>query len=178
MSEPYSAAPRPGSSEDHVYVPGESAVPGASTSTAYAPVAPRPAAGVGDAYAEALARASGAMMGGAAPSPSGNPGGRGLRTSFRFPGTESLDPAKIFRGSGYEAPRPEVSGMARWALGFSLLGFIPFLSPIGLGLGLGSLGETADGRRSGRGSAEAEVSLGAMGTIGWLLILTAYLFNR
>lgn len=103
---------------------------------------------------------------------------RSASGAFVFPGTETLNPHEIFRNPGYEAPRPERSRVAGWAITLALLGFIPFLSPVGLALGIASLGETADGSRSGRGKAEAAVSLGAMGTIAWLLILIAYLVNR
>lgn len=181
MSEPYSAAPRPGQSDSHDYVPGETLDSSGPTPIAYVPVDPSVTAGVGQTYAETLARAGATTASERPPSASRAPAVGNRRRDgerFRFPGTETLNPAEIFRGPGYEAPRPASSKMAAWGLSLGLLGFIPFLSPVALALGMAALGETADGSRSGRGKAEAAVSLGAMGTIIWLLILTAYLVNR
>ena len=80
--------------------------------------------------------------------------------------------------SSVRATSSRLRQLAAWGLSLGLLGFIPFLSPVALTLGVAALGETADGSKAGRGKAEAAVSLGAMGTIIWLLILTAYLVNR
>lgn len=179
MSEPYAAAPRPGDAEGSQYLAGVGAGPSSSGSpTTYAPVDPNATPGVGRRYAEALTHAALSEgtrgTGGAA----ATRGQRQTRAGFQFPGTETLDPGEVFRGPGYQAPRPPKSGTATAALTLALLGFIPLLSPIALLLGYVALGDTAEGLKSGRGKAEAAVSLGVMGTILWGLMLLAYLVNQ
>ena len=70
-----------------------------------------------------------------------------------FPGTEQIDPAEVFSGPGYQAPRTRTDPAAVAALILGLLFFIPGAGAIAAILGLWAL-------RRLRGSYDAGLKIG------------------
>lgn len=109
--------------------------------------------------------------------------------AFVFPGTELVNPAEVFSGPGYLAPKPRASAIAKaspalalinavvvpvLAIQFSILALLMLatsLVPAIIGLN-----QTSDGRTAGRGSARAGLALSIMvGSLTLLGILVAWL---
>ena len=102
----------------------------------------------------------------------------GLPPGFVFPGTESLDPAEIFSGPGYTAPRPRTDSGATAAMVWGLLSFIPVVGVVAIILGVGALRRLRRTYDSGEGMAWLGLILGTAFTVVWLFILTIVLFVR
>ena len=94
----------------------------------------------------------------------------GLPPGFVFPGTENLDPAEIFSGPGYTAPRPRSDSGATAALVCGLLSFIPLVGVAAIILGIGALRRLRRSYNSGEGIAWLGLILGVAFTLLWLLI--------
>lgn len=94
-----------------------------------------------------------------------------------FPGTESVDPERVFRGPGYTAPTPPSNGTASTALWFTLAGvFLPPLLLVSLILGAIGLIRAprlagVGGRAAGGALAVSLVLLGLWGLV-WILLAT------
>ena len=95
----------------------------------------------------------------------------GLPPGFVFPGTENLDPAEIFSGPGYTAPRPRSDSGATAALVCGLLSFIPLVGVAAIILGIGTLRRLRHSYDSGEGLAWLGLILGAVSVILWLCVL-------
>ena len=95
---------------------------------------------------------------------------------FVFPGTENLDPAEIFSGPGYTAPRPRSDSGATAALVCGLLSFIPFVGVAAIILGIGALRRLHHSYNSGEGLAWLGLILGTISVILWLFLLILILF--
>ncbi|MDO4900459.1 DUF4190 domain-containing protein [Actinomyces sp.] len=87
---------------------------------------------------------------------------------FVFPGTEQLNPGEIFAGPGYQAPRQRTDTAAVAALVCAVLGFIPGLGMLALGLGCLALRRLRGGYGTGHGQAWFATVVGAATTVGWL----------
>ena len=99
----------------------------------------------------------------------------GLPPGFVFPGTENLDPAEIFAGPGYTAPRPRTDSGATAALTCGLLGFIPLVGVAAIILGISALRRLHHSYNSGEGLAWLGLILGAVSLILWLCFLVLVL---
>ena len=95
----------------------------------------------------------------------------GLPPGFVFPGTENLDPAEIFSGPGYTAPRPRSDSGATAALVCGLLSFIPLVGVAAIILGISALRRLRHSYDSGEGLAWLGLILGAVFVILWLCVL-------
>ena len=95
-----------------------------------------------------------------------------------FPGTESLDPAQIFSGPGYTAPRPRSDSGATAALVCGLLSFIPLVGVAAIILGISALRRLRRSYDAGEGMAWLGLILGSAFTIIWLFILVLVLFAK
>ena len=95
----------------------------------------------------------------------------GLPAGFVFPGTENLDPAEIFSGPGYTAPRPRSDSGATAALVCGLLSFIPLVGVAAIILGINALRRLHHSYNSGEGLAWLGLILGAVFVILWLCVL-------
>ena len=95
----------------------------------------------------------------------------GLPPGFVFPGTENLDPAEIFSGPGYTAPRLRTDSGATAALVCGLLSFIPLVGVAAIILGIGTLRRLRHSYDSGEGLAWLGLILGAVFVILWLCVL-------
>ena len=95
----------------------------------------------------------------------------GLPPGFVFPGTENLDPAEIFSGPGYTAPRPRSDSGATAALVCGLLSFIPLVGVAAIILGINALRRLHHSYNSGEGLAWLGLILGAVSVILWLCVL-------
>ena len=95
----------------------------------------------------------------------------GLPPGFVFPGTENLDPAEIFSGPGYTAPRPRTDSRASAALLGGLLSFIPLIGVAAIFLGISALRRLRHSYDSGEGMAWLGLILGAGFTLFWLFIV-------
>ena len=95
----------------------------------------------------------------------------GLPPGFVFPGTENLDPAEIFAGPGYTAPRPRSDSGATAALVCGLLSFIPLVGVAAIILGINALRRLHHSYNSGEGLAWLGLILGAVSVILWLCVL-------
>ena len=100
----------------------------------------------------------------------------GLPPGFVFPGTENLDPAEIFSGPGYTAPRPRSDSGATAALVCGLLSFIPLVGVAAIILGIGALRRLHRSYDSGEGLAWLGLILGTVSVILWLCLLIFILF--
>ena len=100
----------------------------------------------------------------------------GLPPGFVFPGTENLDPAEIFSGPGYTAPRPRSDSGATAALVCGLLSFIPLVGVAAIILGIGALRRLHHSYNSGEGLAWLGLILGTISVILWLFLLILILF--
>ena len=100
----------------------------------------------------------------------------GLPPGFVFPGTENLDPAEIFSGPGYTAPRLRTDSGATAALVCGLLSFIPLVGVAAILLGIGTLRRMRHSSDSGEGLAWLGLILGAVSVILWLCVLVVVLF--
>ena len=100
----------------------------------------------------------------------------GLPPGFVFPGTENLDPAEIFSGPGYTAPRPRSDSGATAALVCGLLSFIPFVGVAAIILGISALRRLHHSYNSGEGLAWLGLILGTISLILWLCALILILF--
>ena len=100
----------------------------------------------------------------------------GLPPGFVFPGTENLDPAEIFSGPGYTAPRLRTDSGAMAALVCGLLSFIPLVGVAAIILGIGTLRRLRHSYDSGEGLAWLGLILGAVSVILWLCVLVVVLF--
>ena len=100
----------------------------------------------------------------------------GLPQGFVFPGTENLDPAEIFSGPGYTAPRPRSDSGATAALVCGLLSFIPLVGVAAIILGIGALRRLHRSYNSGEGLAWLGLILGTISIILWLCLLILILF--
>ncbi|WP_159624117.1 DUF4190 domain-containing protein [Actinomyces sp. zg296] len=78
-----------------------------------------------------------------------------------FPGTESLDPARIFSGPGYQAPPVRTDGVATAALLCAILSFIPLLGLVAAGLGAWALRRLGRSYGTGRTLARLAIVVGA-----------------
>ena len=94
----------------------------------------------------------------------------GLPSGFVFPGTEHLNPAEIFSGPGYTAPRPRTDSGATAALTCGLLGFIPLVGVAGIILGTVALRRLRHSYDSGEGMAWLGLILGVVSALLWLFI--------
>ena len=94
----------------------------------------------------------------------------GLPPGFIFPGTEDLNPAEIFSGPGYTAPRPRTDSGATAALVCGLLGLVPLVGVAAIILGIGALRRLRRSYNSGEGIAWLGLILGVAFTLLWLLI--------
>ena len=95
----------------------------------------------------------------------------GLPPGFIFPGTENLNPAEIFSGPGYTAPRPRSDSGATAALVCGLLSFIPLVGVAAIILGINALRRLHHSYNSGEGLAWLGLILGAVFVILWLCVL-------
>ena len=95
----------------------------------------------------------------------------GLPSGFVFPGTEHLNPAEIFSGPGYTAPRPRTDSGATASLTCGLLGFIPLVGVAGIILGIAALRRLRHSYDSGEGMAWLGLILGTGFTLFWLFIV-------
>ena len=100
----------------------------------------------------------------------------GLPPGFVFPGTENLDPAEIFSGPGYTAPRPRSDSGATAALVCGLLSFIPLVGVAAIILGISALRRLHHSYNSGEGLAWLGLILGTISLILWLCALILILF--
>ena len=100
----------------------------------------------------------------------------GLPPGFVFPGTENLDPAEIFSGPGYTAPRPRSDSGATAALVCGLLSFIPLVGVAAIILGISALRRLHRSYDSGEGLAWLGLILGTISLILWLCLLIFILF--
>ena len=100
----------------------------------------------------------------------------GLPPGFVFPGTENLDPAEIFSGPGYTAPRPRTDSRASAALLGGLLSFIPLIGVAAIFLGISALRRLHHSYNSGEGLAWLGLILGTISLILWLCALILILF--
>ena len=100
----------------------------------------------------------------------------GLPSGFVFPGTEHLNPAEIFSGPGYTAPRPRTDSGATAALTCGLLGFIPLVGVAAIILGISALRRLHHSYNSGEGLAWLGLILGTISVILWLCLLILILF--
>lgn len=114
---------------------------------------------------------------GFAPVETGHPGTVGSAygpAGFTFPGTEEVDPARVFAGPGYTSPRPPFSTWARVAVVAAVLGVFPGISLLAVVAGHLALRETTRTRASGRGMALAGLALGYIGVSLWLLLAVVW----
>ena len=95
----------------------------------------------------------------------------GLPPGFVFPGTENLNPAEIFSGPGYTAPRPRADSGATTAMVCGLLIFIPLIGIAAIILGASALRRLRHSYDSGEGMAWLGLILGAGFTLFWLFIV-------
>ena len=102
----------------------------------------------------------------------------GLPPGFVFPGTENLNPAEIFSGPGYTAPRPRSDSGATAALVCGLLSFIPLVGVAAIILGISALRRLRRSYDAGEGMAWLGLILGSAFTIIWLFILVLVLFAK
>ena len=100
----------------------------------------------------------------------------GLPQGFVFPGTENLDPAEIFSGPGYTAPRPHSDSGATAALVCGLLSFIPLVGVAAIILGISALRRLRHSYDSGEGLAWLGLVLGGASMVLWSCILVLVLF--
>ena len=100
----------------------------------------------------------------------------GLPSGFVFPGTEHLNPAEIFSGPGYTAPRPRTDSGATASLTCGLLGFIPLVGVAAIILGISALRRLHRSYDSGEGLAWLGLMLGAISVILWSCVLILVLF--
>ena len=100
----------------------------------------------------------------------------GLPSGFVFPGTEHLNPAEIFSGPGYTAPRPRSDSGATAALVCGLLSFIPLIGVAAIFLGISALRRLRHSYDSGEGLAWLGLVLGGASMVLWSCILVLVLF--
>lgn len=95
-----------------------------------------------------------------------------------FPGTEEINPALVFSGPGYTAPRPPRSAAAVVALVAGLLStFIPVAPLVAIGFGHWALHQLRTQHVSGRGMAVAGLTLGYMLLVFWVFLGLLYAAN-
>ncbi|WP_167145378.1 DUF4190 domain-containing protein [Actinomyces sp. ZJ308] len=99
----------------------------------------------------------------------------GLPPGFVFPGTENLNPAEIFSGPGYTAPRPRTDSGAAAAMACGLLSVIPVIGVVAIVLGLGALRRLRHSYDSGEGMAWLGLILGCASTVIWFFVLVLIL---
>lgn len=87
-----------------------------------------------------------------------------------FPGTEQIDPAEVFSGPGYQAPRTRTDPAAVAALILGLLSFIPGAGAIAAILGLWALRRLRGSYDAGLTQAWFGVVVGGAATAAWLWI--------
>ena len=100
----------------------------------------------------------------------------GLPSGFVFPGTEHLNPAEIFSGPGYTAPRPRTDSRASAALLGGLLSFIPHIGVAAIFLGISALRRLRHSYDSGEGLAGLGLVLGGASMVLWSCIIVLVLF--
>ena len=100
----------------------------------------------------------------------------GLPPGFVFPGTENLDPAEIFSGPGYTAPRPRSDSRATAALVCGLLSVIPLVGVAAIILGISALRRLRHSYDSGEGLAWLGLFLGCVSMVLWPCLLILVLF--
>ena len=100
----------------------------------------------------------------------------GLPPGFVFPGTENLNPAEIFSGPGYTAPRPRADSGATTAMVCGLLIFIPLIGVAAIFLGISALRRLRHSYDSGEGLAWLGLVLGGASMVLWSCILVLVLF--
>lgn len=127
----------------------------------------------GDRFArppEAAPRPTGAvhLPGGAAAFPGGVPVVPGAAI---FPGTEQVDPARVFATPGYTSPPPPTNAMAQVALWLSvpLLFAGPFLLVSAI-LGAVSLARSSGMHGAGRRAAAGALAISVVGLVLWGLL--------
>ena len=89
------------------------------------------------------------------------------------PGTESLDPAQIFSGPGYQAPPVRTDGMAMAALLCAIISFIPLVGLAAVGLGVWALRRLRRSYGTGRMMARLAIVVGATTSVLWLWGISA-----
>ena len=102
----------------------------------------------------------------------------GLPPGFVFPGTENLDPAEIFSGPGYTAPRPRTDSGATAAMVWGLFSLVPVVGIVAIILGISALRRLRRSYDAGEGMAWLGLILGSAFTIIWLFILVLVLFAK
>ena len=102
----------------------------------------------------------------------------GLPPGFVFPGTENLDPAEIFSGPGYTAPRPRTDSGATAAMVWGLFSLVPVVGVVAIILGISALRRLRRSYDAGEGMAWLGLILGSAFTIIWLFILVLALFAK
>lgn len=95
----------------------------------------------------------------------------GLPPGFVFPGTENLNPAEVFSGPGYTAPRLRSDPLAMAAMIWGLLSLIPVFGVVAIVLGIVAVRRLRRSYDSGEGMAWLGLFLGSVSTIVWLFIL-------
>ncbi|MCI1662026.1 MAG: hypothetical protein LKI27_03890 [Actinomyces sp.] len=96
-----------------------------------------------------------------------------------FPGTDQVDPARVFRASGYTSPAPSRNGVAQVALWLSVAFLVPLPPLLAVSAALGGIAWIRAGGRGGAGlrAARGAVAISASGIALWgllvLLIWTA-----
>ena len=92
-----------------------------------------------------------------------------FETTFLDQDADSMDPASTDPGYG------RMSGLSVASLVCSLILCCPFTTIVGFFLGIGALFQTRGGRRRGRGMGIAGIVLGALFTIGWVVLISVFL---
>lgn len=87
---------------------------------------------------------------------------------FVFPGTEGLDPRRIFAGPGYQAPPQRTDGAAVGALVCAVLSPIPGLGLVAALLGWYALRRLRGSYATGHALARLGIVVGTATTAGWL----------
>ncbi|MCZ2263682.1 septum formation family protein [Isoptericola sp. QY 916] len=136
---------------------------------------PPPAGGTPDPYAtpDAGATPSPEPAPTEPPAPYAQPGSPALGSPYDQQGpyggrpTPYAQPAPYGAPSPYGQPAPGTDGLSIAALITGILG----ISPVALGLGIAGMRRTRRTGQSGRGLAIAGVVLGALGILGWLLVV-------
>ncbi|BAW94095.1 hypothetical protein CHIBA101_2273 [Actinomyces sp. Chiba101] len=95
-----------------------------------------------------------------------------------FPGTDSLDPAQIFSGPGYQAPPVRTDGVATASLLCAAFSFIPAVGLAAAGLGVWALRRLRRAYGTGRTLARLAIVVGATASVLQLWLLVALLATR
>lgn len=94
-----------------------------------------------------------------------------------FPGTESLDPARVFSGPGYSPPPVTSDVVCVAALVAAILSPIPLMGLLAAGLGLWGLRRLRTSWATGESMAWAGVVVGLGSSVfwGWVWLLMRHL---